>query len=163
MIRMKDELLQAQAAKRGSSGGGEKLLETGGGHGGGGHTRQFRLRAVNHDHLVCRTWNGTSEGSADILVAKPHGLRKSPYDGKTIGGKSYAYTGFQARTVTQSSPSANENQIIIPTYQVAVTNYGGDLIYATQPTGGTAVTVSGVKVKWQDLNVDARAWAKVAT
>ena len=33
---------------------------------------RLRVKSVQDDHLVCRTWDGTTEGTSDIKVAKPY-------------------------------------------------------------------------------------------
>lgn len=120
---------------------------------------QFLLKSVSDDHLVCRTWDGATEGSANVNVAKPPALRRTGWHGVTVVGITYTYTGTQARTAVQGTTT--ENQVIIPAYQTASGQYIGNVIYAVQPQGGTGVVVNGEAVVWQDLNVDGRAWAKV--
>ena len=74
--------------------------------------RQFRFKSIADDHIVCRTWDGATEGGADVLVAKPPVLRG---DGET-------------RTVN------GEDQDVFPPYAV------NDLIYAIKPRGGTGLS-----------------------
>jgi hypothetical protein len=121
---------------------------------------RMRLKSVDYDYIVCRTLDDAdNEGSEDIKVAKPHELQKTPWHTKHIVTNTYNVTGVQAVTVTPDTGTP-ENWVVIPTYQVAVTNYDGAVIYAVQPDGGTGVTVSGEKLTWQDINVAGRAWAK---
>lgn len=126
--------------------------------------QRMRLKSVGYDYITCRTLDEDgNEGDEDIIVAKPEELQRTPWDGKTIAGVAYTISGVQARNATQSSPAANETQVVIPTYQVAVTNYDGSVIFAVKPYGGTGVVDGdGVPVEWQDLNVAGRAWAKVS-
>lgn len=105
----------------------------------------MRVKEVLDDYLKCRTWDGTSEGEVDVLVAKPLGLRKSDFDGKTIGGIAYVATGTQARTA--SSGGNSEDQVIRPPYVV------DDPIFAVVGiSGGTGVVVSGEAVMFQDTS-----------
>ena len=132
---------------------------------GGGDYRvvRFRLKSVYDDYLECRQLNGTTEVGPSVMVAKPYNLRKAPFHGKTINGITFTYTSAQARTKKRTSPSATENQAIVPAYLVAGTNYDGDEIYACKPSGGTGVKIGGVDVVWLDINNAGRAWAKVTT
>jgi len=125
--------------------------------------QQYRITAIFDDYLEARTWNGTSQGSA-VKIAKPWRLRKTGWDGVTVtydfNGTSvplrYAYSSVRPgyRTATHTTLLTVENQAIIPVYSL------NDILYATEPTGGTLVTVAAVALTWLDLNVDARAWAR---
>jgi len=120
---------------------------------------QYRITAIFDDYLEARTWNGTTQGSTTIKIAKPWRLRKTGWDGVTV---TYDFNGAATpirytyaaragyRSALNTATNATENQAIIPVYSV------NDILYATEPTGGTLVTVA----TWLDLNVDARAWAR---
>lgn len=123
---------------------------------GGGGVTQMIVTGVNNDHLVCRTFLESVQGATDILVAKNYKLRRTPFDGNTIGGITYTYSNALAREATSAScPSLQEIQEVIPTYLV-----GSDIIYVAQPNGGTGVTVGATPVIFIDVNADARAWAR---
>ncbi|HOJ76396.1 MAG TPA: hypothetical protein PLL65_20955 [Phycisphaerae bacterium] len=113
-----------------------------------GGAARLRYKSMGDNHLVCRTWNGTTEGTTDITVAKPYLLREST----TRTGYTYNYTGDQARTSTKTSDSSTEDQVIVPEFVL------NDQIWAISTD--TGVTVGTTPVKYLDLNVDARAWAK---
>jgi len=114
----------------------------------GAKVTRFRYKSMSGDYLVCRTWDGTTEGDTDVKVAKPYLLREST----TRTGYTYNYTGDQARTSTKTSDGSTEDQVIVPAY------VEDDEIWATK--ADTGVTVGGVDVTYIDLNLDARAWAK---
>ena len=131
--------------------------------GAGGTIQQYKVTVISDDSITCRTWDGTTDGTSDVIVAKPYRLRKTPWNGITVvydfNGTSYsivysylATPGFRTAQVTVGGTQTTESQAIIPIYKV------GDIIYATEPEGGTDVFV-GSAVTWLDLNVDARAWA----
>jgi len=137
----------------------------GGGGGGGGMTQRFRVKSCGDDHLVCRTWDGTTEGGTDVKVAKAYKLRHSitsatvetdagstttinyTYASRTnnLDGKRYADYGGGSVT-----------EIVVPRWLV------NDQIWATKVIG-TGVTVSSVELTWLDDNRDGRAWAAKAT
>lgn len=125
---------------------------------------RMRVKSVGDDHLVCRTWDGTTEGTTDINVAKPFYLQKTPYHGKTItingAALTFSYTNGFTRTVTKAG--VPETQIIIPAYTHTgvVSGYGGEEIWVQAGvSGGTGVTVAGEVLKLQQVP-DARMWAK---
>lgn len=117
-----------------------------------GGVSQYRVKSVQGDYCTCRTWDGTTEGSTDVYVAKPYKLRNS-ITSATIDGVSvsYSYTSTVARTATISS--TDEDQVIVPRY------LSNDLIYAVT-SNYTGVSVSGTPLTLIDINADGRAWAK---
>lgn len=61
---------QATSVPRGGGGGGTILAG------------RFRLKeeaGLTDDHLVCRTWDGETEGEEDVFIAKAWLLRKTPF------------------------------------------------------------------------------------
>lgn len=121
---------------------------------------RFVVKSVSDDHLVCRTWDGTNEGTVDIKVAKPYILRRTPFHGKTltVNGNTltYSYASGTQRTVTKSGGS--ETQIIVPGYVATGSGYQGNQVWAARCDAG--VTVSGETVFLVDVNIDGRMWAK---
>ena len=131
---------------------------------------------VFDDHLVCRPL-GVTAASANIFVAKPWGLRKTPFHGKTIPNHeavllSYNYTGVQARTVTDTTDDSTEDQVIVPAYVPAQTieevAYTGTQITVQRVAFGPGVSFTGsgnmtVEVEFEDMNRAGRAWAEVNT
>jgi len=115
---------------------------------------RMRVQSVSDDHLVCRPWRGGDISAVDILVAKPWELRKTGWDGETIGGITYTYSSGTARSATDGVDT--ENQVIGPPYTLS----GGyvDLVAIRNVQGGTDVTVAGKAVEWLDLNLAARRW-----
>lgn len=110
--------------------------------------QMLRLKSIQADYLTCRTWDGTTEGSTDILVAKSYKLRNAivsaVIDGVTV---TYAYPDTVTRTATISG--SNETQVIVPRYLVNDLILGMTVGY----TGVTSVTII-------DLNLDGRAWSR---
>lgn len=128
---------------------------------------RFRVKSVQDDYITCRTWDGTTEGTTDVKVAKPYTLRKTPLHGKTltINGNvlAFNYTGVSTRIVTKGT--ATQTQIIVPGYIATGTGYGGHEIWAVIGIGrGTGVVLNPganeERIVWQDLNLDGRYWAK---
>ena len=113
--------------------------------------RLFKFVSEQLNAITCHTWDGTTEGTDEITIAKSPLLRGTP----THGGISYSYSvvsGKFQRTATLAPDS--EKQVITPGFVV------GDLIVADRGViGGTGLA----NVEWMDQNRDGRAWAKKAT
>lgn len=120
-----------------------------------------RVKVIGDDAITCRAYDGTFDSGPEFSVAMPWRLRKTGWHGNSVsydfnGGTvvvAYNYTakGYRTATVTSVTPNSAENQAIIPLYRV------NDLIFSTEPDGGTGI--DGVSTI--DLNVDARAWARI--
>lgn len=120
-----------------------------------GAPRRMRVKSISNDYLTCRTWDGTTEGGSDILVARPPMLRHVLANYAAMGITSL--TSVNAQSVTASDGTTTETWRVTPDY---TTNCE---VYAIRGSrGGTGVTdADGNPVKWLDDNRDGRAWAKV--
>jgi hypothetical protein len=123
----------------------------------GGGCFRFKLKSVQADYLTCRTWDGTTEGSTDIYIAKPPKLRHVASESLVGTTWTYTYsaeTGYEDGKRSASDGTNTEKQVVIPVYVI------GDEIFASTPDNGTDVTVSATELTYLDLNVDGRAWAR---
>lgn len=125
----------------------------------------YRIKSVEDDYLVCRTWNGTSEGGSDVNVAKQYKLRTS-ISSENIFGTSHTYTYSNYASVTNvdgsggsgsgnrvrhdDDGSTTEDQMVIPIWNL------NDIIFAAAAT--TGVTVGGNDVGLIQQS-DSRQWA----
>ena len=117
-----------------------------------GAVLQVNVVEQGGDWLKVLTWNGADEGADLIYVAKPYLLRRSL---TSWNGLTFTYSSNFEREATDGVDT--EDQIIVPAY---VTD---DILYIVRPYGGTdTVDPGGQPIVWVDLNVDGRAWAKVA-
>jgi len=117
-----------------------------------------QLNTTNGDFLYGQLvdYAGDHPQAFDVAIARPYLLRQTPFDGLTRDGITYTYTSKILRTADDGNDSITEQ--IIPKY------VNDDIIYGIRAVG------SGVDVRddseevlyWLDLNVDGRAWAKVA-
>lgn len=139
---------------RGQAGGKQKRR----GQTSGLHLAAFVVKSVGDDHLGCKHWDGTTEGDDTINVAKPYLLRRTPFDGNTVAGATYAYSSAIARTVTIGV--VVESQEIVPVYQGASGSYGGDIIYAASGVQHEPTDDDDAIVVWVDLNLDGRSWGR---
>lgn len=106
---------------------------------------------THDDALVCHTWDGTNEGTEDMIVAKPARLRNEA----SWNGLTFTYTTPQEREADDGSDT--EDQVVVPAYVI------DDIIYVaavdfTDVTDGGSPAVPLILL---DINADARAWAKV--
>lgn len=102
------------------------------------------------DYLICNTWDGTTQGTIPIVVAKPYLLRN------LAAWSAYTYTYLNPQQRTSNDGATDEDQTVTPLYVV------DDIIYcqATNFTNiGDGVTTD---MKLIDCNLDGRQWAKDA-
>lgn len=137
-----------------------------------GEVRQYLLKSIENDFYTCRTWNGTTEGTSDIFIARPFGHRYTNFHGRSIAFSSdgdsftadYSYTSATKRTKTVAGVA--EIQVLVPYFKDDF-----DVIYAVRVkeaiTVGAAFTPltdpNDVPIRLLDLNVEGRAWAKLET
>lgn len=120
------------------------------GAGAAGLIQQFEVKSVEADYLTCRTVTSAGVGTVDVLVAKPYLLRNAIV---SRNGITYSYASTQERTATKSPDT--ETQVVVPVY------VAGDRIFAARAVGGATGVKDGTRpVRWLDMNIDARAWAK---
>lgn len=114
-----------------------------------GYVDQYRFKTMGDDYIECVTYDGTTEGTTTIRVAKPWRLRRTPFDGLSWGGIAYAYT-----TDVERVADGTETQVVTPPY------VADDLILVEQVIV-PLMTLSGPVeiINLVDKNNDARAWA----
>lgn len=128
------------------------------GVGAAGLIQQFEVKSVEADYLTCRTVTSAGVGTVDVPVAKPYLLRNAIVS-RTVSGAviTYTYTNTQERVATKTPDT--ETQVVVPRYEAT------DRIFAARAVGGATGVKDANKnpVRWLDLNLDARAWAKKAS
>ena len=113
---------------------------------------------------------GDTLTSGSIAVARPPRLRRSDWDGKTINGITYTYTDANEReaVATIDAVTVTETQVIVPPYIDGGSQDDPYIIFAARAEDtGLSYTTSDpdtggsktVRVVWQDINADGRAWA----
>jgi hypothetical protein len=114
------------------------------GSGGGTTAQQYRLKSVQGDYVTCHTWDGTTEGSTSVFIAKEWWLRTSLTGFTDPNGNVHVFTypggttGFGIfRTDTVSGNA--QNQVVCPPFTL------NELIYAL-PVDHTGVAVSGTEL-----------------
>lgn len=119
----------------------------------GGRASLYRVVSMQGDHLVCRSWNGTTPGTVDVNIAKPDKLRHSIAT-ETLRTVVVNYSSYSTANQTRlaTGGSSSETQYVTPPYLV------NDLIWAINAT--TTVSVTGTPLSLLDLNISARAWAQ---
>lgn len=119
---------------------------------GGARVTRLRFHSEENDYIICHSWDGTTEGTTAIYVAKPWKLRHDADNYEDV--TSLSTTSASEVDVDDGGGGEDaETWIVTPSYQA------DDEIYAIR-VPGTGVTVSSVELGLIDLNVDGRAWAK---
>ncbi len=126
--------------------------------GGNGRLQTYRVKSKLGDVLTCRTWDGTTEGDTDVLVAVNRNSRQ--LDSETINSITYTYTAYTDvgdginETRNANDGTDNETQIVTPMWtadgeiDVLRTNYSGVL--------------DGDSADIKLIEVSARCWARVS-
>lgn len=133
------------------------------GKGGGSTLKHYRVKSIEGDFLTCRTWDGTTEGTEDIYIARDPELRRSLFEGQSIAYSSdgdsftatYTYSSNTKRTKTVGATA--ETQVIIPYYKTDFT-----VILAAESANGTGVTDPNEE-PIRLVEITQRAWAKLET
>lgn len=115
----------------------------------------WHFKSMDTDFIVCRSWDGTNEGSEDVKIAKPPELRFSIVT-ETIDGTDVTYDGYDldAQTRFAHDGTTDETQVIVPRYLV------DSLVYVCRANScGTDEDENPIGLL--DLNVSGRAWAAV--
>lgn len=121
--------------------------------------KQFRVKSVQNDYLVCREFDGTTELETDVNVAKPFELRRTGWHGVTVTYTLESILGAQAsvsyayQTATYRIANGTEHQGIRPFYVPDQT-----VIFASKVENGTGVEDAD---EWIDINTAGRAWAAI--
>lgn|SRR5205809_858770 len=132
--------------------------------------KQYLLIAVHEDHLNCYEMLRDGYGTELVYIAKPHGLRKSPWDNHTVDGEVYEVDDDDSTKRTASTGGATEAQRVVPYYVE-----GFSVIYAAEigdslnlqvetdpgdPDAIPPIEATEEEITLVDLNVDGRAWAR---
>jgi hypothetical protein len=80
----------------------------------------YKLKSVQDDYVTARSWDGTTEGTADVLIAKEYKLRCS-IASETILGVANTYTyadGGDAlnKVRTHTRDAATQAEIVVPVW-----------------------------------------------
>ena len=126
-----------------------------------GGMETYRVKSVVADDsgrgnvLVCRTWDGTTEGATDVHVAKHFTCQQIASETIDSILITYTYSGAATllnRTRTATGTGINEVQAVVPYWQV-----NGLITVAT--VNFSNVTKSGADLKL--MEVSSRCWAQI--
>ena len=131
----------------------------------GSSAQRMRVNNVYGDYLLCKTYDGTNEGTDILKVAKPVELRHS-LSSQVIAGNTVSYTYSPDANIwdgarTASCGTVKQIEIVIPVYQTG-TNSDCE-IWADSPIGGTGAQSASVDLTWLDTNRAARAWCMIGS
>lgn len=125
---------------------------------------EYAVQVVHDDYLECKRTDGDDVVGDSVNIAKDPDLRVSRYDGLTIDGLDYSYTGVQARTVTINGTSDSKDQVVIPKYHVPAdgpAGFVGSVITAAPIPTRVRNDADSAYVYCQLREITQRAWANV--
>jgi hypothetical protein len=116
------------------------------------------VKEIKDDYLVCHSWDGTTEGTDPVYVAKNPKLRNSVTE-ETLDGVDYEYTytttgtqAFVERVSVKTTDNSSETQRVVPRFILDDEIFAIDAQTSIQTEAAEDITLI-------DLNLDARAWA----
>lgn len=118
----------------------------------------YRFKSMQGDYLVCRSWDGTNEGTTDVNIAKAYKHRHSIIT-ETLRGVAVTYSAWSLTGQTRNATDGTnpETQYMTPPFNV------NDLVWAIPATTLVNITAGSppvtTAVALLDLNIDGRAWA----
>lgn len=126
----------------------------------GSTIKQYRLSSIEGDFLTCYEWDGTTEGTEAVYIARDPELRRSAFEGESVAYSSdgdaftatYVYSSNTKRVKTVSGIA--ETQVIIPYYKTGFT-----VILAAETANKTGVTDPNDEDIYL-VELTQRAWAK---
>lgn len=123
---------------------------------GGGTATATGIRAlvktINNDTLTCAILDSSNSEGDLVLVARDQELQRTPWDGESRQGISYAYTDAVTRTATlDEDTDVQAIQEIYPPYVEDFTE-----IWIEEAADGTGID----GVNYFDKNAAGRAWVK---
>lgn len=130
-------------------------------HGGGGAqptpAKEYRIKSVSDDYITCRSWDGSTDGGMDVIIAKDHKLKCSLATA-TIFGVIHTYTyapgpDSNNKLRTNTWPTGNEQELVTPPWNV------NDIVYAI-PAETSLVGPDSKKIKLITAG-PCRQWAKI--
>lgn len=131
------------------------LFDSQPGGGGGNQAKEYHLKSVQDDYLTCRTWNGTNEGSTDILIAKDPKNRTSLKTATVYGVvHTYSYTaGPDSLNLqrTNDDGTQNETELITPPWCPNELIYAIPAVTSLKDPNGKLISLLEVR--------PARQWA----
>ena len=140
-----------------------RLTQRGGGS--GAALRQLRLRQIQNDYLICRTFQNATLGTEDVYVARDPELRLSRFHGQAVV---YSSDGdvFTA-SFTYQSPTKRiktigtvaETQVILP-YYLVISGNGDRASIITAMESSDATGIIGPEGPIDLVELTQRAWYK---
>jgi len=128
------------------------------GGGSGAIVSMYKFVSMDSEHIVCHTWDGETEGTDPVRIAKPWNLRHSIVS-QTIDGVAVTFSAYStsAQTRLATSGGESETQVMVPRYLTT------SRIWAvTAPTDVDLGTEEEPDVlTLLDLNIDGRAYSAV--
>lgn len=146
----------------------EAIALGGGGRSAAAALTMYKIRTLQNDYVVARTWDGTTRGETDTNIAKPPNFRLT-FTEERIDGFRIRYSYQDSNNRTANDGTNSEAQVCFPRYIVDDATYNSDgtidtagvltfehIIYAMQVENGTGVSAAS---DWIEVK-PARVWAR---
>jgi len=114
--------------------------------------KRYVLKLVGADVILASEIFNGAVSSQQVVIAKPYDLRRTPFDGLTVGGYTYAYTSNTARTRTDADGLVAEQTIQEP-YTI-----DSEIIWAVEAESTGLDTTNLL-----DINANAKHWDSPGT
>ena len=142
--------------------------------------KQYCVVSDEGDYLLAKAFNGTTLADDSEKVLKPFHLRKTPFHGRTYsftatnitagnpgtatdGSSTIEFTYLSNRARRATIGSLSEYQVVVPAYSANDIIFVMECVDSMAPYFGGAFTDTDLPGALLDVNLDGRAWARVAT
>ena len=123
---------------------------------------KWHVKEVFGDYLVCRSWNGTKEGTKDTKIAKPMCLRRSRVTELLPDGTTLTYSAWDDNLQSRHADGddgTSEDQFITPRYLIADEETNKNEFILVTNVDTFAVDDDGKAITLLDMNNGGRAYA----
>jgi hypothetical protein len=114
------------------------------------------ITEIHYDYLTISYEIDGQDEAESILVAKPHMLRKSPFDGQTVNDVTYTYSEDDENERIATEDSVDTTEYLRPAY------YVGEEITFARIEENITIADDGdeeIEVRYVDANLAGRAWS----
>lgn len=112
-----------------------------------------KITALHDDYLTVQPWDGSAAVGGTFSAAKPYELRKSTWDGVTVGGVTFAEALGDPQQRTATAVAGVEVHQVFPRYEV-----NSIIRVLLLVNGAGLLDASSSPIMFEDINNAARAF-----
>lgn len=123
---------------------------------------RWHVKEHHADYILCRSWNGSKEGTKDVKIAKPPELRCSILSALLPDGTTLTFDTFDLTAQSRHASGddgSDEDEFITPRYYIADEITNKDYWIEAATTNTLAFDEDGKAIGLMDQNRAGRAWA----